>query len=269
MNNSFLIIIAFIIIIVISTLVNMMDFEIYYNDSKYFVQSDWKKNYLLNNNTLMIPSQKINKFAIITYENRKDSEYINLHNKNVTEYCKKWNYEYLFYDQCIHNVYWCKMYLVLDALKTGKYDYVLWMDSDTIIKNPLISLDSIVNKYSSDIFVNLDNGNSVYCAGVFMIKNSPIGISYLEDCIKLNTKKCLAENNKLKGRWAGLCYEQGVMNKLIFKKYYKYTTCLPKYLVLNEYIDEDMITCNEDTFILHLYNSSNDLRTKCFSRFIQ
>ena len=29
-------------------------------------------------------------------QNRKNSEYIDLHNKNITDYCKKWDYEYLF-----------------------------------------------------------------------------------------------------------------------------------------------------------------------------
>ena len=268
MNNSIIVLIIFVIIIIILSLVNSADFEFYYNDSKYFIQSDWKKNYLLNNNVLDKPLDKTNKFAIITFENRKDAEYIDLHNKNVSAYCKKWNYDYLFSDNCVHNMYWCKIYLVLDALKSGKYDYVLWMDSDAIIKNSSMSLDSIVNRFNSDIFVNLDNGNSVYCAGVFIIKNSPVGISYLEDCIKLNDKKCLTKDNKLKGRWAGLCYEQGAMNKLIFEKYYKYTTCLPKHIVFNEHIDESMNTCNEDTFIIHLYGSPNDLRAKCFSRFV-
>ena len=268
MSNSLIIIIFFLIIAFILIIINTKDFEYYYNDIKYFAKCDWKKNYLLNNNMLDKAVISQNKIAIITFENRKDSEYIDLHNKNVSAYCDKWKYTYLFYDQCVHNIYWCKMYLVLDALKSGNYDYVMWMDSDSIIKNPNISIDSIVNKYSSDIFVNIDNGDTVYCAGIFIIKNSPIGIKYIEDCIKQNTEKCLTTNNKLKGLWAGLCYEQGVMNQLIFDKYYNNTTCLPQYLVYNIGIDETLKSCDIDTFILHLYGSKNELRTKCFSRFV-
>jgi hypothetical protein len=268
MNNSIIIIAFFIIIVFILILINSEDMEYYYNDIKFFAKCDWKKNYLLNNNMLDKPLVKKNKIAIITFENRKGDEYVDLHNKNITAYCDKWNYKYLFYDQCAHNVYWCKMYLVLDALKSGNYDYVMWMDSDSIIKNDTMSLDSIVNKYSSDIFVNIDGGDSVYCAGVFIIKNSPIGISYMEDCIKQNNKKCLTTDNKLKGSWAGLCYEQGVMNKLIFDKYYNNTTCLPQYIVHNTGIDDTLKTCNTDTFILHLYGSKNETRAKCFSRFV-
>lgn len=271
MNKTIISLIILLILIIILTLINLKDlrdYDIYYNDLKYFVKSYWKKNYLLNNNMLYKPLNKNNKIAIITFDNRKNTKYIELHNKNITEYCKKWNYEYIFYDKCVHNVYWCKLYFVLDALKTQKYDYVMWMDSDTIIKNPNISLDSIINKYSSDIYVNLDNGSAVYCSGVFIIKNSPMGISYLEDCIKSNNKKCTTKNNKLKGFWAGLCYEQGIMNELIFQKYYKYTTCLPEYLVLNDYINETNDICNEDTFILHIYGSPDKLREKCFLNYV-
>ncbi len=268
MNNSIIIIAIFIIIGLVLYLINIEDFEYYYNDIKYFTKCDWKRNYLLNNNMVEKMSDKVNKIAIITYENRKGEEYIELHNKNITAYCNKWNYKYLFYDQCVHNMYWCKMYLVLDALKSGNYDYVMWMDSDSIIKNNTISLDSIVNKYSSDIFVNFDGGDSVYCAGIFIIKNSPIGISFLEDCIKHNTKKCMTSDNKLKGLWAGLCYEQGIMNKLIFDKYYNNTTSLPQYLVYNGGIDDTLKTCNIDTFILHLYASGYEQRAKCFTRFV-
>jgi hypothetical protein len=263
-----IIIIIILIIAIILILNNIDNIKHHYNDVKYFTRCDWKKNYLLNNNMIDKPLVKNNKIAIITFENRKDAEYIDLHNKNVSAYCDKWNYKYLFYDHCVHNIYWCKMYLVLDALKSGNYDYVMWMDSDSVIKNNNISLDSIVNKYSSDIFVNLDGGDSVYCAGIFIIKNSPIGIAYIEDCIRHNTKECLTDNNNLKGIWAGLCYEQGIMNQLIFDKYYNNTTCLPQYLVYNVAIDETLKSCNLDTFILHLYGSQNKFRTKCFSRFV-
>ncbi len=65
-----------------------------------------------------------------------------------------------------------------------------------------------------------------------------------------------------------MCYEQGVMNELIFKKYYMYTTYLPKHLVHNKGIDKTMKACNTNTFILHLYGSTDDLRTACFLRLI-
>jgi hypothetical protein len=74
--------------------------------------------------------------------------------------------------------------------------------------------------------------------------------------------------SELKGFWAGLCYEQGIMNKLIFDTYYKYTTCLPKNIIFNGKITENNDYCLADTFILHLYISDNKLRTKCFEKYI-
>lgn len=268
MYYSVIIIIIFLIFASLITIINMEDYEFYRDDFMYFIKSKWKQNYLLNNNLLDKPVQKNNKFAIITFEDRKD-EYTELHNKNIQNYCDKWNYKYLFYDKCENNVYWCKMYMVLNALKSGDYDYVMWMDSDSVIKNNNVSLDSIVNKYSSDIFMTFDNGRSVFNAGIFIIKNSPIGISYMEDCIKNNRKICLVPDSlQLRGQWAGLCYEQGVMNKLIFDKYEKYSTGLPKYIVYNISINDSMKICDSDTFILHLCGSSNELRKKCFLRYV-
>lgn len=268
--NNFSMIIIIVVITIILTLINIEGMEYYYQDIKYTVKAQWHKFFysLVNKNLLDNPSDKINKFAIVTFENRKNDEYIELHNNNMISYCKKWNYDYLFYDKCEHNVYWCKMHFVLDALKSGKYDYVLWMDSDTIIKNKNISLDLIVNKYSSDIFVSSDGGIGPFCAGVFIIKNSLIGISYIEKCINSHSKKCIIKSeNVMKGFWAGLCYEQGIMNMLIFNDYYKYTTCLPTNIIYNGKLTENNNLCDIDTFILHLYISNNDLRAKCFKRF--
>jgi hypothetical protein len=268
MSYSIIIIITFLIIGSFFAFLNAEDYEFHRDDFAYFIKSKFNQNYLLNNNLLDKPEQKKSRFAIITFENRKD-KYTDLHNKNIQNYCDKWNYKYFFYDKCEDNVYWCKMYMVLNALKSGDYDYVMWMDSDSVIKNNNISLDSIVNKYSSDIFVTFDNKYSVFNAGIFIIKNSPIGLEYMEECIKNNRKDCSIPNSiQLRGQWTGLCYEQGVMNKLIFDRYEKYSTGLPNYIVYNMNINDNMETCNSDTFILHLYGSSDELRTKCFLRYV-
>lgn len=270
MFNSLIIIVIILLVAIILVYLNKKDMEFYYKDTLYAAKAQWNKFFysLKNKNLLDKPLEKKNKVAIITFENRNKEEYIEIHNKNILEYCKKWGYDYLFYDKCEYNVYWCKMYYVLNALKSGKYDYVLWMDSDTIIKNKNISIDLIVNKYSSDIFVSCDNGLAAFCAGVFIIKNSNIGITYIEDCIKSQQKNCIIKNtNKLRGIWAGLCYEQGIMNMLIFDKYYNYTTCLPSHIIHNGRLTENNNICDIDTFILHLYITPSNLRTKCFKRF--
>jgi hypothetical protein len=75
---------------------------------------------------------------------------------------------------------------------------------------------------------------------------------------------CVTEENKLKGTWAGICYEQGVMNMLIFDKYSNYTTCLPEYIIYNGIAS----SCNVDTFIYHMFASTELERNTCFKRFV-
>lgn len=232
-----------------------------YSDKKYFEKFREKRiSELKSNNKLETPKTEKIKILIITYDNRPTLSYVKLHNENLTEYAKKWDMKYKFIDKCEHNNYWCKMYMVLSELKTNKYDYVMWMDSDTYIFNMNINLSDIFNKYSSDIFIGSDN-NSDYDltnAGVFAVKNTTDGKHFLADCINSFNSKCQKANGSLKGKWAAVCYEQGIMNILIADKYFKHTTILTNDLIFN--YDK----CNNDVFIMHLYASSSTYRAKCF-----
>lgn len=190
----------------------------------------------------------------------EDKEYVQIHNNNIKKYVQKYDYEYKYYYTCNENVYWCKIYMVLNALKTNLYDYVIWMDSDTIIKNSNIDIGKILCMFSSDIFIGSDN-NFIYGlinSGVFIIKNSTIGVSFLNDCVNYLDSDCINTDGTLKGRWAGSCYEQGVMNILINDKYYNYTTVLNNKIIFNYNF------CSDDVFIMHLYASSPSLRAICF-----
>ncbi len=233
-----------------------------YNDKEYF--NKFKNRIISNlesNNKLTVPTQKKNKILIITYDNRANLPYVSLHNKNINEYVNKWGFKYIFLTKCKYNVYWCKIHMVLDELLNNNYDYVMWLDSDTFIFNMNINLSDIVNDYSSDIFIGSDN-NPIYDitnAGVFIIKNSIVGIQYLRDCINNFSSNCLKINGSLKGKWAATCYEQGVMNLLIADKYQNQTTILSNDFIYNKN------KCNNNVFIMHLYASSNNYRLKCFT----
>ena len=228
----------------------------YYNK---FYQSK-KMDSLINNNKLSFVNNKKNKILFITYDNRENNDYISIHNSNINKYVKKFGYEYKFLTHCDKNVYWCKIYLVLDALKTNNYDYVVWLDSDTVIKNFNIDIGDIFNMFSSDIFIGLDN-NSKYGlvnSGVFAIANSEIGKNFLSESINIVNKDCFNDNGTLKGRWAASCYEQGIMNILINDKYFPNTTVLTNKVIFN------YSSCLNDVFIMHLYASSTDKRVSCF-----
>lgn len=257
-----------IILIIIFACVKLFAFEpeeyINYQDAEYQKKFRNSKviSKLINNNLIKNPINKKKKILFITYDNRIKINYLKIHNDNLHEYAEKWGYEYKFYNVCNQNVYWCKIYIVLDALKSDNYDYVIWLDSDTYIKNLNIDIGNILNSYSSDIFVGSDN-NSQYDitnAGVFIIKNSEIGKQYLEDCISYVPDTCFNKDGSLKGTWAGTCYEQGVMNILIADYYYPHTTILPNEIIFNYNV------CSDSVFIMHMYASSDKQRTSCFMK---
>ena len=252
-------------------IINFLSPDDNYNDNYFVLQND--KNYyikfsrkqiiskLINNNRLKNPIKKKNNILFITYDNRNNEEYVLIHNDNISKYAEKYDYEYMYYNKCNDNVYWCKMFMVLDALKKNKYDYVMWLDSDTIIKDFSVDIGDIFNKFSSDIFIGSDNNLSldITNAGVFAVKNSPIGIKFLTECIEYVSDKCIRKDGSLRGIWAGTCYEQGVINILIAEKYQENTTILTNDIIFNYNV------CSDDVFIMHLYASSPHYRVRCFN----
>ncbi len=258
-----------IILVLILVIFYIYDYYLWY--TKFMIlQSDidyFKKFYtdktldkLLNNNKVTNQSNKKHKILFLTYENRNNLQYVKIHNKNISEYCKKWNYKYKFTSKCNTNPYWCKIYLVLEALETGLYDYVVWLDSDTVIKDMKIDISQIINKYNSDIYIGSDNNQkfSICNSGVFVIKNSANGIKFLMDCINMAPTYCFNFDGSINGHWAASCYEQGILNLLISDAYSDFTTVLPNDIIFN------YNKCSDNVFIMHLYASSDDNRVKCF-----
>jgi len=127
------------------------------NDLEYYKKFNKSKKIdgLINNNKLKSFNKKKNKILFVSFDNRENQQYVKIHNSNIIKYVKKYGYEYKFYTECDKNVYWCKIYLVLEALKTNQYDYVVWLDSDTVIKNFNIDIGDVFNTFSSDIFVGI------------------------------------------------------------------------------------------------------------------
>ena len=258
---SILILLVIIVFLVLDLFFKDVDF-VRKNDKNYFEK--FSKKYILtkliNNNLRRKPEIKKNKILIISYDNRKKEKYIKLHNQNIKKYVEKYDYKYIFYNKCNENNYWCKIYMVLDALQTDKYDYVMWMDSDTIIKDFNIDIGDVINMYSSDIYVGSDNNPKydIINSGVFIIKNSDIGKNFLKDCVNFIPEVCINKDGSLKGDWAASCYEQGTMNILIADNYSKYTTILKNSLIFNYNV------CLNEVFIMHLYASSPEYRKRCF-----
>lgn len=207
------------------------------------------------------------KILIVTLETRK-SKMLDIHNNNISNYCKNNDYNYMFLDKYENEIdmpiYWKKIQLVNDLLNNKNYDYIMWMDSDTLVLEPDIKIDNILGDKS--IYIGKDYGKNIYCAGVFIIKNDNIGNIFIKECINtyINNDKCKDKNGNysLNSDWAGDCYEQGIMNKLLKTKYKEYTYILEPYIIWNL----DLPVSN--IFILHLFGGSNK-RADVFKKLVK
>ncbi len=148
MEAIYIVIILIIILICIKLFFSDDNYAILSKDYNYFEKFSQKQivSRLINNNKLNVPLNKKNKILFITYDNRYQEEYVAIHNYNLRKYVDQYDYEYKYYNRCNENVYWCKIYMVLDSLNTNQYDYVVWMDSDTVIKNFNIDFGNIYYK---------------------------------------------------------------------------------------------------------------------------
>lgn len=91
----------------------------------------------------------------------------------------------LFYDNDYDKsrlIYWAKVKSLIKYIDTDKYDYVVWIDADTIIMNDNIKLEDIITKYMSEnihTLMCMDNGLK-YNTGVWFLKSSEYSKNILE-----------------------------------------------------------------------------------------
>lgn len=264
--------------------------ELWY--SSYFKYRNRWEPYMEQNKLSHIPNPKPVSLCFITLETRGErDEYVKLHNRSFQQYVDyhnklgKTRYAYKFFETCCadaiphrHNVYWCKLFCLRETLEKGEYDYVVWVDSDTIIRNREIDFGEVLQRYDSDWFGSLDAHKDILKvlkiqhpsinAGVLAVRNSEMGKKilgaitdvYNEPVFKL---KCVSDKNELKGAWSGLCYEQGMMNWMLHSQFSKHITVLPSQYIYHGNSCED-----QGQFIIHLFQNSSESRAKCFSKFV-
>ncbi len=219
------------------------------------------------------------KIIIITAENRNDP-YIGYHDSNFAKYARTNGYYYSRTNNCsisVATTYWCKIHKVKELLEdTNDYDYIMWADSDTIITSDT-PLESYLSKFGNkDIIIGVDcktscKKNHEINAGVFMVRKNQTGIDFINDCIKtLNDRPYCIKNGKEQGEWAGECYEQGIMNELVFGRYHKYSYVDYKSELIysdwaNGYID--VLKKDKKPLIMHLCGIPNHVRANIFEKY--
>ena len=234
-KNKGVISLRFIIITLVSILLVLFIIQVLLNMRIFFVNDKYSFNLNVNKKKILICSIETRKLKIV-----------DIHNENVNKYAQKHNYKYIFVNDYKNNlelpVYWWKIQFILDMLNTNNYEYVLWLDSDAFFTDTEIPLESLIDMSpNSSIYIGTDwtvvsGFFKTYCAGVFMVKNDEIGKDFLKDCINayINEKDCKKDGKyNLSGAWAGKCYEQGVMNKLLNAKYKKNVFTIPYSFALN------------------------------------
>lgn len=100
------------------------------------------------------------------------------------KYCEKNNYDFIE-DETIHDskrpFSWSKIPLIKKYLPN--YDYLVWIDGDTMIFNQDKTLESFIDKYmvnkNKEFLVATDAGNEMNL-GVFFIKNTEYMLSLLD-----------------------------------------------------------------------------------------
>jgi hypothetical protein len=163
---------------------------------------------------------------VLQYDNRPlDDSYSELIKINK-RYCEKHNYEYKFIDTYYDlPVYWIKVHLLNEILKTNVYHGIFWLDTDACIYNPTIKLENLMLENKS-FYLSPDNKlwDSPFNAGVFMVLNTEMGREIIDEWMKCYNDKDWSKdiNNKFstKGKWGGEVYEQGSFVKNILPKYY-------------------------------------------------
>jgi hypothetical protein len=101
---------------------------------------------------------------------------------NCREYCEKHNYDcYIKKDNFIlKHLGFEKIRLLLELLKTNKYDWIYWRGADTLITNFQIKLENLIDE-NYHFLISLDvhgiNSDSLF------IKNSPQGIKLFENIL--------------------------------------------------------------------------------------
>lgn len=111
--------------------------------------------------------------AVVSLYTEEISEYA-IHSENsIKEYCKKQNYTFYVYRRKIDqdsSPNWSKAQALLNHV--NDHDYLIWMDSDTLVFNPEKKFEDIISKASRKfIIATKDIGeNSMLNSGVLIFK---------------------------------------------------------------------------------------------------
>ena len=110
-----------------------------------------------------------------------------LTSSNKAAYAAKHNYTFICETNTFTGVHpsWSKVYWLIKYL--DNFDWVFWMDTDTIILEFKRKLEEYIDE-SKDIIFCRDHGNQTFCAGLFLIRRSSFSYRFLYNAWALRFK---------------------------------------------------------------------------------
>lgn len=181
-------------------------------------------------------------------------------------YAVKHEYYYLSWDYNLVppnlSVYYNKIVAMYRALKSDyNFDWILYLDSDAIITNYDISIESIIQRHNDKeiIMAQDDLGAN---NGVVLIKNTPAMAELLQQVYSDNKfyGDSTPEQTALLA-YLGLFYQ----DKIGWETMQFFNAYAVKYPSMNS--NENL--WNQDSFILHLQRMTNEKREEIFGQFLQ
>jgi hypothetical protein len=202
-------------------------------------------------------------WLIIQYDDRPIGKYDAEFMKRNRAYAKKHGYHYSFINSGYTNIppYWRKVAIAKDMLETDKYKGVMWLDTDAVIFNMSIPLDSVGNSAKHFFKATNARGNHIFNAGVWTVKNTAQGKEIMRKWMALyDPSKWQHDGTRWinNGDWAGNDYEQGSFAYRIDPEHKGNINTVNESTFQGLYNNHN----KSDVFVYHFYNIFKTRRAK-------
>jgi hypothetical protein len=160
------------------------------------------------------------KIAVVSVFDHKYSELAKFSVKNKQAYCKKHGYDFYYFDTTLDSTRptnWSKILAIQKILETSNYDWIWWVDIDTLIMNFEYKLEFIIDNNYEMIFTK--NSRSHLGTSSCFFKNTDLVKCFLLDSYQLEKPYLKNINVHEHG------YEQQSF-KLILENEQKYTSLI-------------------------------------------
>lgn len=141
------------------------------------------------------PKEKAPRIAIMTFVTEQRS-YLYLSLKNKAHYARRHGYDFIMEYESHTNravVFW-KFEMAQRLIKTGKYDWIWWVDFDTLFTNTDIKLTDIID----DELRNITNPDEIdylvthdcngFNAGSFLVRGHERSLKFIQDSLAIHDK---------------------------------------------------------------------------------